>query len=75
MEHSLVGVTPPTFPVCGIGAEHVIVGQEVLIPEVLGGLSVVSEAFGSVPISVCGKVTPTCTLNLLSEVPQGYTKV
>src|SRR5215208_4084198 len=28
--------------------------------------------FGSAPISDCGKVTPTCTLNLLSEIPQGY---
>src|SRR5215211_1261837 len=31
-------------------------------------------ALGSAPISACGKVTPTCTLNLLSETPQGYTK-
>src|SRR5215203_2222184 len=30
-------------------------------------------AFGSAPISLCGKVTPTCTLNLLSEILQGYT--
>src|SRR5918912_4206740 len=31
-------------------------------------------AFGSAPISLCGKVTPTCTLNLLS-VPYKYTIV
>jgi hypothetical protein len=28
------------FPVCGISAEHVIVGQEVLVAEVLRGLRV-----------------------------------
>ncbi len=38
-----MGVPSPAFPVCGVGAEHMIVGQEVLVPEVLGGSSVVSD--------------------------------
>src|SRR5215218_8916258 len=45
MEHGLVSISSPAFPVCGIGAEHVVVGQEVLIAEILGGLSVVSDHF------------------------------
>src|SRR5215208_7400999 len=45
MEHSLVGISSPAFSVRGVGAEHVIVGQEVLVAEVLSGLSVVSDYF------------------------------
>src|SRR5215217_5326317 len=43
MEHRLVGVPSPAFAVGGVGTEHVIVGQEVLEAEVLGGSSVVSD--------------------------------
>src|SRR5215212_6715328 len=45
MKHGLVGVSSPAFPVCGVGTEHVIVGQEVLVSEVLCDLSVVSDGF------------------------------
>src|SRR5215204_1994442 len=43
MEHRLVGVPSPAFTVGGVGTEHVIVGQEVLVAEVLGGSSVASD--------------------------------
>jgi len=45
MEHGLVGISSPAFSVGGVSTEHVIVGQEVLVAEVLGGLSVVSDGF------------------------------
>jgi hypothetical protein len=45
MEHRFVGVSPPPFSVCGISAEHVIVSQKMIIPKVLGGLSIVSDGF------------------------------
>src|SRR5829696_3820459 len=45
MEHRLVGISSPALAVGRIGAEHVIVGQEVLVAEILGGLSVVSDYF------------------------------
>src|SRR5215211_8358526 len=67
MEHGLVRIPSPALAVGRIGTEHVIVGEEVFVAEILGGLSVVSDYSGSAPISLCGKVTPTCTLNLLSE--------
>jgi hypothetical protein len=37
MEHRLVGISPPAFSVGRVGTENVIVGQEVLVAEVLGG--------------------------------------
>src|ERR687897_1022969 len=45
MEHGPVGISSPAFSVGGVSTEHVIVGQEVLVAEVLGGLSVVSDGF------------------------------
>jgi hypothetical protein len=45
MEHSLVGISSPALAVGRIGTEHVIVGQEVFVAEILGGLSVVSDGF------------------------------
>src|SRR5215212_9482476 len=43
MEHGLVRISSPAFSVCGVGTEHVIVGQEMLVAEILSGLSVVSD--------------------------------
>jgi hypothetical protein len=40
-----VGISSPAFSVGRIGAEYMIVGQEVFVAEVLGGLSVVSDDF------------------------------
>src|SRR5215211_3402531 len=45
MEHGLVGISSPAFSVGGVSTEHMIVGQEVLVAEILGGLSVVSDHF------------------------------
>jgi hypothetical protein len=45
MEHGLVGISSPAFSVGGVSTEHVIVGQEVIVAEILGGLSVVSDHF------------------------------
>src|SRR5215207_6879962 len=45
MEHGLVGISSPAFSVGGVSTEHVVVGQEVLVAEVLSGLSVVSDHF------------------------------
>jgi hypothetical protein len=45
MEHGLVRIPSPAFSVGGVSTEHMIVGQEVLVAEVLGGLSVVSDGF------------------------------
>ena len=45
MEHGLVGIPPPAFSVGGVGTEHVIVGEEVLVAEILCGSSVVSDHF------------------------------
>jgi hypothetical protein len=45
MEHGLVGISSPAFSVGGVGTEHMIVGQEVLVTEILGGLGVVSDGF------------------------------
>src|SRR5215203_750190 len=43
MEHSLVGISSPAFSVGGVGTKHMIVGEEVLVAEILGSLSVVSD--------------------------------
>src|SRR5215217_4045453 len=45
MEHGLVGISSPAFSVGGVSTEHVVVGQEVLVAEILGGLNVVSDHF------------------------------
>jgi hypothetical protein len=45
MEHGLVRIPSPALAVGRIGTEHVVVGQEVLVAEILGGLSVVSDHF------------------------------
>src|SRR5215212_7769193 len=45
MEHGLVGIPSPAFSVGGVGTENVIVGQEVLVAQILGGLSVLSDYF------------------------------
>jgi hypothetical protein len=45
MEHGPVGISSPAFSVGGVSTEHVVVGQEVLVAEVLGSLSVVSDHF------------------------------
>src|SRR5215203_1420712 len=45
MEHGLVRISSPAFSVGGVSTEHMIVGQEVLVAEFLGGLSVVSDHF------------------------------
>src|SRR5215208_4931952 len=45
MEHRLVGISSPAFSVGGVSTEHVIVGEEVFVAEILGGLSVVSDGF------------------------------
>src|SRR5688500_18426748 len=45
MEHRLVGISSPAFSVRGVSTEYMIVGQEVLVAEILGGLSVVSDCF------------------------------
>jgi hypothetical protein len=45
MKHSLVGISSPAFSVGGVSTEYMIVGQEVLVAEVLSGLSVVSDGF------------------------------
>jgi hypothetical protein len=45
MEHGPVGISSPAFSVGGVSTEYMIVGQEVLVAEVLGGLSVVSDHF------------------------------
>src|SRR5215213_11560577 len=45
MEHGLVGISSPAFSVGGVGTKHMIVGEEVLVAEVLGSLSVVSDFF------------------------------
>src|SRR5215203_2746718 len=45
MEHRLVGISSPAFSVGGVSTEYMIVGQEVLVAEILGGLSVVSDHF------------------------------
>src|SRR5215204_6501903 len=45
MEHGLVRIPSPTFSVGGVGTEYMIVGKEVLVAEILGGLSVVSDHF------------------------------
>jgi hypothetical protein len=45
MEHGLVGISSPAFSVGGVSTEYMIVGQEVLVAEILGGLSVVTDHF------------------------------
>src|SRR5215204_819766 len=45
MEHGLVRISSPVVSVGGVGTEHMIVGEEVLVAEILGGLSVVSDYF------------------------------
>src|SRR5215203_1393135 len=45
MEHGLVRIPSPALAVGRIGTEHVIVGEEVFVAEILGGLSVVSDYF------------------------------
>src|SRR5215208_581827 len=45
MEHGLVGISSPAFSIGGVSTEHMIVGEEVLVAEILGGLSVVSDYF------------------------------
>ena len=42
-----------------VGAQHVVVGEEVVVAELLHGLRVLADATGSAPISVCGKTTPS----------------
>src|SRR5687767_8345643 len=43
MEHGLVGISSPAFSVGGVSTKYMIVGQEVFVAEILGGLSVVSD--------------------------------
>src|SRR5215203_947519 len=45
MEHGLVRIPSPALAVGRIGTEHVIVGEEVFVAEILGSLSVVSDYF------------------------------
>ena len=45
MEHGLVCIPSPAFSVRGVGTKHMIVGEEVLVAEILSGLSVVSDYF------------------------------
>jgi hypothetical protein len=45
MEHRLVGISSPAFSVGGVSTEYMIVGEEVFVAEILGGLSVVSDGF------------------------------
>jgi hypothetical protein len=45
MEHGLVGIPSPAFSVGRVDTEHVIVGQEVRVAEILCGSSVVSNYF------------------------------
>src|SRR5215208_5224629 len=45
MEHRLVRIPSPALAVGRIGTEYMIVGEEVFVAEILGGLSVVSDGF------------------------------
>jgi hypothetical protein len=59
-------IPSPAFSVGGVGTKHMIVGEEVLVAEILSGLSVVSDYFRvAVPISLCGKVTPTARFKVV----------
>src|SRR5215208_7453183 len=74
MEHRLVGISSPAFSIGGVSTEHVIVGQEVLVAEILGGLSVVSDHFRvGTNLTLWESHTYLHTQPPFRTIPQGYT--
>jgi hypothetical protein len=75
MEHGLVGISSPAFSVGRVSTENVIVGQEVLVAEVLGGLSVVSDGFRvGTYLTLWESHAYLHTQPPFRSIPQGYTK-
>src|SRR5215211_2364333 len=75
MEHGLVGISSPAFSVGGVGTKHMIVGEEVLVAEVLGGLSVVSDGFRiGTYLTLWESNAYLHTQPPFRTIPQGYTK-
>src|SRR5215207_8379261 len=75
MEHGLVGISSPAFSIGGVSTEHMVVGQEVLVAEVLGGLNVVSDGIRvGTYLSLRESHTYLHTQPPFRTIPQGYTK-